>query len=78
MKELKAAVANVLTQKYGAGFSVNVLWKMRQFFLANPILPMSGELIPGTRTEFGIKRRPPGEAGRRAGQLIGNEKIYDA
>ncbi len=43
-KELIPKLSNILTEKYGPGFSVNVLWKMRQFFLANPILPMSVEL----------------------------------
>ena len=43
-KELIPKLSNSLTEKYGPGFSVNVLWKMRQFFLANPILPMSVEL----------------------------------
>jgi endonuclease YncB( thermonuclease family) len=42
--ELILRLSNALTGKYGSGFSENVLWKMRQFFLLNPILPMSVEL----------------------------------
>ena len=37
-------VSEAMTQKYGTGFSVNALWKMRQFYLLNPILPKSVEL----------------------------------
>ncbi len=33
-----------MTKKYGPGFSGNALWKMRQFYLLNPILPTSVEL----------------------------------
>ncbi|MBI5416233.1 MAG: hypothetical protein HZA29_05400 [Candidatus Omnitrophica bacterium] len=43
-KELIPKLSRELTKKYGPGFSVNVLWKMRQFFLLNRILPMSVEL----------------------------------
>jgi len=37
-------LSKVLTEKYGPGFSVNVLRKMRQFYLLNPIQPISVEL----------------------------------
>jgi hypothetical protein len=37
-------LSKVLTQKYGPGFSENVLWRMRQFFLQNRIPPTSVEL----------------------------------
>ncbi len=29
-------VSEVMTKRYGAGFSVSNLWKMRQFYLLNP------------------------------------------
>lgn len=37
-------LSKVLSGKYGAGFSENVLRKMRQFYLLNPIQPISVEL----------------------------------
>ncbi|HCI44977.1 MAG TPA: hypothetical protein DE315_05565, partial [Candidatus Omnitrophica bacterium] len=43
-KRLIPEVSKVLTEKYGPGFSENVLRKMRQFYLLNRIQPMSVEL----------------------------------
>ncbi len=43
-KELIHKLSKELTKKSGPGFSVNVLWKMRQFYQLNPILPTSVEL----------------------------------
>jgi hypothetical protein len=37
-------LAKILTGKYGPGFSVNTLRKMRQFYLLNPIQPTSVDL----------------------------------
>ena len=37
-------VSKVLTKKYGPGFSVNVIRTMRQFYLRNPIQPVTVEL----------------------------------
>ncbi len=42
--ELILKLSKSLTQKYGPGFSENVLLRMRQFFLLNPIPPTSVEL----------------------------------
>jgi endonuclease YncB( thermonuclease family) len=38
------ALSKALTKKYGAGFSVNTLRKMRQFYLLHPIQPLAVEL----------------------------------
>ncbi|OGX09586.1 MAG: hypothetical protein A2Y05_00400 [Omnitrophica WOR_2 bacterium GWA2_53_43] len=43
-KRLIPEVSKVLTEKYGPGFSENVLRKMRQFYLRNPIQPLAVEL----------------------------------
>ena len=43
-KELIPKLSKELTKKYGLGFSVSILWKMRQFYLHNSILPTSIEL----------------------------------
>ncbi len=43
-KQLIPKLSKELTQKYGPGFSENVLRKMRQFFLSNPIQPLTVEL----------------------------------
>ncbi len=42
--ELIPKLSKELTEKYGPGFSENTLKKMRQFYLLNPIRPISGEL----------------------------------
>ncbi len=43
-KQLIPKLSKGLTEKYGPGFSVNVLRKMRQFYLLNPIQPATVEL----------------------------------
>ena len=43
-KRLIRELSRALTGKFGPGFSDNVLWNMRQFYLRNPILPTSGLL----------------------------------
>ena len=43
-KRLIPEVSKVLTEKYGPGFSENVLRKTRQFYLRNPIQPLAVEL----------------------------------
>ena len=56
-KRLVAELAGQLTQEFGAGFSANNLWLMRQFYTTFPILhALSGEL---TWTHYKLLVRLP-------------------